>query len=46
MNDIQTWIQPNDNKEFWKRFCVPEEGKSAQSAAEQIHEIILTWKYE
>ncbi len=46
MNDIPNWIQSNDNKDFWKRFCVPEDGKSAILAAEKIHEIILSWKYE
>ena len=45
VNDLQLWTKPNADKEFWERFCVPYEGKSAELASEKIHQIIQSWNY-
>ena len=43
LSSIHQSIQPNYNRDYWKRYCVPRDEMSAILAAEKIHEIIQMW---
>lgn len=45
INNPEEWIKPNSDKDFFRRYCVPEDGRSAQRASEKIDQIIKSWKY-